>query len=281
MQDDQKELHEVYPKHYIDLFKIDRDNSMAFVGMSFASEDRWRWEDVIKPALLMAGLDPYRVDMEMKSDSILVDILRAIVNSRFLVFDITMNASGFRSGNVMYDLGYAHAIRSPEDILVIRSDNEILPFDTAQIRVFSYTDASPEARKSLAATIGSVLQNAVRVRDLVVGKAISMLDEVSLGFLSSHAKMEYFSLTESTKAFTPEALAARSAIRGLLELGIVGLRWDRPSQKYAYTWTGLGRTLLDTLGFLDSTHIRAVTHEQPAKLGYTECNAPLSPGHLL
>lgn len=272
----------MYPKHYLDLFKISRDNNVAFVGMSFSREDNWRWQEVIEPALLMAGWTPHRVDMDVTSDSILMDILRAIANSRFLVFDITANAAGFRNGNVMYELGYAHAIRSPEEILIVRSDNKRLPFDTAQIRVYSYNaDDRAESKQALAETIVKILQNANCVRGLVVEKAISMLDEVSLGLLSSHAAMDYFSLTESANAFAPETVAGRSALRNLLELGIVELCWDRPTQKYAYTWTGLGRTVLANLGFLDSTHGRAIMKEQPATLGYTERCGPLSQGHLL
>lgn len=78
-----------------------------------------------------------------------------------------------------------------------------------------------------------------------------MLDEVCLGFLSAHANMQYFSLLEPEKAFEPETVAGRTAIRHLFDLGVLALVWRKEEQSYAYTWTFLGSAVLQHLGFAD------------------------------
>lgn len=139
----------MYPRHYFDLFRPHISEKMVFVGMPFGESNRW--ENVIRPAISGAGLEPYRVDMDVPSDSVLEDIMRGILDAKFLLFDISMDENGVRNGNVMYEIGLAHAMRHPEEMLIIRSDNAPLLFDVANIRIHSYeSDRPDEAREHLS-----------------------------------------------------------------------------------------------------------------------------------
>lgn len=93
-------------------------------GMVFATRGLDRWEEIIRPAILRAGLEPYRMDITVASVSVLVDIMWSILDAKLLLFDINTNERGARNGNVMYEIGPAHAMRHPEEILITRSDTQ-------------------------------------------------------------------------------------------------------------------------------------------------------------
>lgn len=242
----------MYPKHFCDLFSPDLDASMVFIGMSFAAADQPRWAEIIQPAITSAGLRPYRVDAGNVSDSIMTDILTGLRRARLALFDITADDAGHRNGNVMYELGLAHALRNPEEVLIVRADVRPLLFDVAGIRVhFFEAERTAEARDLLAQLVTGAAQAVDSSKSIALNKAASMLDEVCLGFLHSHAGMEHFSYQAKGAAFAPKAVAARAAIRVLLDLGVLRLVWVRDHQVYAYTWTGFGRALVEFLGFGD------------------------------
>ena len=112
----------------------------AFVAMSFAEAFSSRWENVLAPAIGRVkvndkALAPVRVDARKVSDSILTEILDGIGRARVVLADITAHdARGFRgrNGNVMYEVGLAHAVRLPEEVLLFRSDDQQLLFDVSR-----------------------------------------------------------------------------------------------------------------------------------------------------
>jgi hypothetical protein len=101
--------------------------------MSFDPAFDARWSTVLQPALkcvvLENGipLDPFRVDLSRSSDAILTEVLQAIADSAVIIADITalheLNRRPVRNGNVMYEVGLAHAARLPEEVLLFRSDS--------------------------------------------------------------------------------------------------------------------------------------------------------------
>lgn len=239
----------MYPRHYFDLFRPHISEKMVFVGMAFGELSRWG--NIIKPAISEAGLEPYRVDMDVPSDSVLEDIMRGILDAKFLLFDISMDAHGVRNGNVMYEIGLAHAMRHPEEILIIRSDRAPLLFDVANIRIHSYDlDQPHEARGHLTRLLQHLTAGMTSLHGLILDKIVGSLDEVCLGFLASHANLTHFSLTDPTKAFEPETIAGRAAVRHLLDQGVVTLKWSKEEYSYAYTWTYMGKAVLQYLGFV-------------------------------
>ena len=241
----------MYPRNYFDLYRPHISEKMVFVGMSFAKETLYRWKNIFQPAILDANLEPYRVDMDVPSDSILENIMRGILDAKFLLFDISMNKKRVRNGNVMYEIGLAHAMRHPEEILIVRSDNDPLLFDVSSIRIHSLDfNKANEAREHLSQLLLHLSVGMTSLKRIILDKIVESLDEVCLGFLASHANFSHFSLTDPTKAFEPEAIVGRTAVRHLLDQGVLSLIWKKDEYKYAYTWTYFGNALLEYLGFI-------------------------------
>lgn len=141
----------------------------AFVVMSFAAEFQARWEQVIEPCLRDdVGLTPNRVDYNQSGESIIHDILDGIAHARVVVADITcspmkdMRGTMWpqRNGNVMWEVGIAHTMRLPDEVILIQSDNEPSIFDLTQFRAFPYHPAEvAESRKWLATLVNDRLRS--------------------------------------------------------------------------------------------------------------------------
>lgn len=150
----------MYPNNYLSLFPpFPRDNRV-FVAMSFDSQFDARWKNVIVPAIKSVNngkgtyLIPHRVDLRKASDSVLTEILEGISRCRFFLADITtigeIDGRPIRNGNVLYEVGLAHAIRLPEEVALLRSDNKELLFDVMNIRVLEYDpDSDPKAAQKI------------------------------------------------------------------------------------------------------------------------------------
>ncbi len=115
--------------------------------MSFDEQFNDRWENVLVPAIRSEKVDgtplePHRVDTKRISDSILTEILGGISNDQLVIADVSathwIDKTPVRNGNVMYEVGIAHAIRLPEEVLLFRSDSGRLLFDISNVRVNSY-----------------------------------------------------------------------------------------------------------------------------------------------
>ena len=131
---------------YSTLFENEK-RAEVFVIMSFAPEFDDRWMRVIEPCIREdLRLKPNRVDYNVSGESIVYDILDGIAHAKLVLADITSspmrNARGQvwpqRNGNVMWELGIAHVTRMPDEVVVIRSDNDPSIFDLTQFRAFPY-----------------------------------------------------------------------------------------------------------------------------------------------
>jgi len=110
----------------------------VFVGMAFDLPSNLSDTfQAIKKACTTVGLDARRVDDIQDSGPIPVQILRAIEDAEFLIFDLTVERP-----NVYYELGYAHGVgnRSQEIILLAKAGTNI-HFDVASLRILYYQSA--------------------------------------------------------------------------------------------------------------------------------------------
>ncbi len=110
----------------------------VFVGMAFDLPSNLSDTfQAIKRACATVGLNAVRVDDIQDSGPIPVQILKAIEEAEFLIFDLTVERP-----NVYYELGYAHGTgnRSEEIILVAKSGTKI-HFDVAHLRIMYYESA--------------------------------------------------------------------------------------------------------------------------------------------
>ncbi len=175
----------VYPANLFNLFPPFPHEDKVFVAMSFAPQFQSRWENVIAPAIRDVGFEPFRVDLRKISDSILTDITRSIANHRLVFGDISVmfvHEEGdwkypVRNPNVMYEVGLAHSVRLPEEVILFRSDREDLPFDVMNIRVNSYDpDQVPdEARVKVREALSEAMREVDRSRLLSVESAARKL----------------------------------------------------------------------------------------------------------
>src|SRR5690349_11432120 len=129
----------MYPHTFLSLFPPFPRNDNVFVAMSFDKSLKLRFEAVIQPAIEKAGLKAIVVRKSTISDSILTEILSGISDSRLVLVDLTGPAgSGKTSPNVMYEMGIAHAVRQPAEVILFRSDTGDIPFDMTNVRVNQY-----------------------------------------------------------------------------------------------------------------------------------------------
>ncbi len=173
----------MYPHTYLSLFPPFPRNNQVFIAMSFDERFAHCWQSVIQPAVSAIAIDneslsALRVDVSTIGDSVLTEILAGISNSRLFLADITtMGHSGsraFRNNNVMYEVGIAHATRLPEEVILLRSDNDPLDFDFANIRVHTYDPDTDTA--SAYSKVQDLISNAIdgiRTHQLYVVRGVA------------------------------------------------------------------------------------------------------------
>jgi hypothetical protein len=107
----------------------------AFIVMQIGakgSPERSRADEVynfiVKPAVVDAGLEAYRADLDFSPGPITPKFLSELLNARLIIADLTG-----RNPNVFYELGIAHSFARP---LISIADSAIsLPFDTKDERI--------------------------------------------------------------------------------------------------------------------------------------------------
>ncbi len=223
----------MYPANYFGLFPPFPREETVFVAMSFDPRFTHRWSEVIGPAIRnvqVSGkdLEPLRVDASRISESILTEILSGITNSRVVLADVTtlshLEGRPVRNGNVMYEVGIAHAVRLPEEVLLFRSDSDSLLFDVANVRVNHYApDERPEEAKSLISdSIVAALRELDLRRHLAVGRAAESLDFPSWWLLAETQSGQAVTHPEMRTMGQALGNASRAAaISRLLDLGAI------------------------------------------------------------
>lgn len=174
----------MYPASAFALFSPFPRDPTVFVAMSFDSIFRPRWERVIKPAIEDAGLEPDIVNAGLGSEAILTQILLKISSCTLVFADVT-EVGGSRNGNVLYELGLAHAVRQPQEVVIFRSDSKPLLFDIVQVRVHTYDpeNAPDDARKRLAATLRDAVAAVEIERSATVARTADSLDATCVDLL--------------------------------------------------------------------------------------------------
>lgn len=137
----------MHPSIFINELWSGIEGNSVFVAMSFHESYKNRYKNVIKPAIERIkvndeNLKASRVDERKSGDSIITEIVRGITNSRIVIADISSMgkaADGYnmqRNGNVMYELGLAHAVKSPEKVIIIKDDHDKVLFDLSSVPHF-------------------------------------------------------------------------------------------------------------------------------------------------
>jgi len=246
----------------------------VFVAMSFDTMFTPRWEQVIAPAISRIEhqclrLRPHRVDLSRASDAMVSEILRGIGRATLVLADITasadLNGRAVRNANVMYEVGIAHAVRQPQEVILVRSDKGKLDFDIAGVRIHNYDpDADQEAAcvwlsQLLSDSLNSVLTHRSLALESAARRlsvpATQLLLEISLddGITVEHPAMNTFGDVLS-------GMQRTQAISQLLELGALesvittftqdqmSMTIDSICQVVRYRLTTFGQALMVQIG---------------------------------
>ena len=113
-----------------------------------------RYEDVIVPAIVSAGLDEYRVDRDPASRILIDSIEDGIRESDACIAEITTN-----NPNVWYELGFAIANGKPL-VMICDSKGRIgpFPFDVSHRPIITFAPESPRDFHALQSEITSRLK---------------------------------------------------------------------------------------------------------------------------
>lgn len=89
------------------------------------------YEDIIKPAIELAGMKPIRADETVNTNLIQLDILRKVIESDIAICDMSA-----KNPNVFYELGVRQAFDKPTVLMI--DDVTSAPFDVSSLRYVDY-----------------------------------------------------------------------------------------------------------------------------------------------
>lgn len=101
------------------------------------------YDDLIKPALLKVGLDPFRADEEILPGDIRADMFQELLMADLVVADLSIY-----NPNAWYELGVRHGLRSNGVIQIRSNQAEKIPFDVCVDRTIHYhlKEGSPDPK---------------------------------------------------------------------------------------------------------------------------------------
>jgi len=124
----------IYPKEYLDAIVKDKVPSSCFVLMPFARQFDNVYSAILsacqQPELLMACA---RADDLNRPGHIMEDILRGIIQSEYIIADLTG-----KNANVFYELGIAHSCSAASRVIIISQSIDDVPFDLRPMRCIHY-----------------------------------------------------------------------------------------------------------------------------------------------
>ena len=110
---------------------MERANPQCLLITPFG-EEYTKVREAIAQMLLQIGIEPILVENMVPRELIIEAILRSISQADFIIADLTGN-----NPNVMYEIGFAHALRKPL-FLIVRKDSDPLPSDIGGNLFFIY-----------------------------------------------------------------------------------------------------------------------------------------------
>lgn len=90
------------------------------------------YEQILRPAVEAAGMEPLRADEELDSGIIHKPMFERLILCKYAVADLTT-----ANANVFYELGVRHAVR-PHSTVLVFAEGMRLPFDAAPLRAVPY-----------------------------------------------------------------------------------------------------------------------------------------------
>ena len=248
----------MYPREYFDTFWRGDIKNEVFVIMPFTEEFTPVWEYAIKPAIeedTQENPIARRVDTTTITGNIAFEILEGIAHAKIVFADISVCTSekwkGQRNGNVMYEVGLAHALRQKEEIIMVRKDDEEINFDIVQIRVQRYDPSDlHKTRKEFSTFIKNSINTIDNLKSLKVEQAVRSLTANCPRLMFYNEGFHIHEPTETKPKSTLTILRDYDGVRTLMSLGMLWCDLDLKTHQYAYHWTDFGKIVLQKAGFL-------------------------------
>ena|ERR1044072_426522 len=152
-----------------------------------------RFDAIFKPAIIEAGLEPYRVDKDQSVEIPIQAIEAGIRESDICLADITTD-----NPNVWYELGYS--VANGKDVVMVCSTERAtkFPFDVQHRRIITYSPESPQDFDDLKRDIVSSLEALMKKkRELQTVSSLSPLKDTE--GLTSHKAVTLVSVMERAK----------------------------------------------------------------------------------
>jgi hypothetical protein len=151
----------------------------------------------------------------------------------------------------MWELGIAHTIRLPDEVLVFRSDDEASLFDLTQFRAFPYEpdDDPVEAKRRLVTLARDRLRSLDQSRSDYLRRCVESLDPGAVhAIMNIDLKEEYFMMPLNPQN---QLMAIRLFDLGILKSRVVPSPNPPPGTVVLHTWaclTPFGKEVLRALG---------------------------------
>ncbi len=155
----------------------------------------------------------------------------------------------------MYELGLAHAIRQPEEVLLIRADSghaAPLLFDISNVRVHSYDPGDPaSSREKVARLLLQAEDMVCQTKSLLVQRAIRVLDPGALELIAGWRDSKEFWVREPAKRLYEPISTFQVSFSKMQESGMIRAlvrNADSGDTLVVYRWTPFGRAVIDAIG---------------------------------
>ncbi len=235
-----------------------------------------RFEDVFGPAIIDAGLEPYRVDRDPKVTIPIEEIENGIRQSTLCLAEITLD-----NPNVWFELGFAIASRK-DVILICSSERERrFPFDVQHRSIITYSVESKSdfdrLKESITQRIRAIITKKENLQRVGEPKLLTNIEGLSQHELFSFAAIaeNLFTPSDNVSAYTLRQevekggftrTASMLAIRTLMEKGFIDEgRFEEgynSGELYTgYTITDLGWEWI--VGNQDKFVIKTMTNSEP------------------
>jgi hypothetical protein len=222
-----------------------------------------RYDDVLVPAIVKAGIKPYRVD---RDPSVLVPIEtieQSIRESEYCLAEITLD-----NPNVWYEVGYAFA-RDKDVVLVCSQERTVFPFDVRHRSVITYTTHSTRDFEKLSQDITARLRALTRKTKAIteltpikptegllpheIAALVLLVQErvTPSSCLYPHVLQQNILRAGYTKVATALALESLR-IKGLIDLRLILDQDDEKAEVYGLTDEGV-RWCMSNLGMFQLT----------------------------
>ena len=253
----------MHPNTFLTELWQGEETDEVFVAMSFQARYDERFRCIFEPAIESVRVNGVqlranRVDESKSGDSIITEIIRGISHSRIVLADIsalqasTPEMDVYRSGNVMYELGIAHAVKSPAKVVIIRDDNQKLLFDVSSIPHVTVDFSDPiSAKNSISSLIADRIEEDEKIIDIKVRNFLTSMTPDELRLLERLAACpagKVIDLTIEVIGIRMTPIPTNSGLLGLRAVGAIQAHHIVETPSPLYSMTNRGRRICGVLG---------------------------------